>query len=541
MHWGFGNCARRYGLALIGGVLLTVVTGCGSSSNTTPTSSSGSHASFYTGGTPGGTPVRGGRIVIDQAEVPTTMDPLASVVTGNNDAILQVSEGLVQTVPGSKEVQPDLATSWTLSSDEKTYTFHIREGVKFSSGEPLTGEDVVYSIERWKLPISSYGSILWPHVKRVYLSGPMTVELQLKQPFPSIVQDLAFAPLAIVSKKAVESEGEKAFALHPVGTGPFVLKNSTPGYTTMDMVRNPHYWRAGQPYVDELVYNQVLEANARILAVRSGAATIGLSAPFSQVASLKSTPGVKLLIEELSSSSCAFFNDAQAPFNEVNVRKALNYATPSEQIIKTVFKGLGTPSNDFPTNQFKYYDSTVPSFSYDIAKAKALLKDSKVPNGFSTSILIYGGEPNSTLIASILQSAWAQIGVHLSIQSAEPTTFESNLTKGNYQIALYTPELIVPENYVPDLDSFYYTGDPGTGSYFKSPRVTPLVEKATATPNETVRAKLFAEVQRIANWEEAAFLNIAYVPQLNLVSNSLRGFTYQPNSYYHMGEAWLAQ
>lgn len=540
MQWGASIFARRGSLAAIGVAALMVVAGCGSSSKPSSTAS-GSHASFYTGGAPGGTPVKGGKIVVDESETPNTMDPLAINTTDGGDAVRQICEGLVESVSNSKEAKPDLATSWTISPNGTTYTFHIREGVKFSNGEPLTGQDVVYSLERWKLPIATYGAVLNQYVKRVSLASPMTVVIQLKRPYPAFLDYLTLAPLAMVSKNAVQHDGEHAFGLHPVCTGPFTIKSSAPGYSSFTMVRNPYYWRTGQPYVNEVVYNVIPEANARVLAVRSGAATIDLGVPFSQAESLKAaTAGARLLIEPYSSSSVALFNSASGPLAEVNVRKALNYATPREAIIKSVFKGLGTPSNDFPTNQLDYYDASVPSFSYDIAKAKSLLKASKVPHGFSTSILIYSGEPNSLLIASILQSAWAKIGVNLKIQSAESTTAIADVVKGDYQIGLFTPEEIVPESYPPDLDAYYYyDGAPGTGSFYKSARVTALVEKATSTTSEAVRSKAFREIQRIANWEDAAFLNVAFVPQLNLVGTSLHGFTDQPTSYYNLREAWV--
>ena len=104
--------------------------GCGSSSTVQKTGT-GATASFYTGGTPGGTPVHGGKAVIDLAEAPASLDPVAVPTTASADVSLQISEGLLETLPGSKEVHPDLAASWTISPDGLTYTFHIREGVPF--------------------------------------------------------------------------------------------------------------------------------------------------------------------------------------------------------------------------------------------------------------------------------------------------------------------------------------------------------------------------------------------------------------------------
>lgn len=532
---------RQIGVLAVAGIVIALLcAGCGSS--TVTRTGSGAKASFYTGGTPGGTPVRGGKAVIDMTEAPSSLDPVALASTISADVSLQISEGLVETVPGSTEVHPDLATSWTISPSGLTYTFHIREGVKFSNGEPLTGEDVVYSIERQKLPIASFSVFFLPVVKKVSLIGPMTVQIQLKHVEAPFLSDFGFAQLAIVPKKVVEHESEKVFALHPVGTGPFMLTSAAPGFTNMVMTRNPHYWHSGQPYLNELTWNQVIESNARILAVQSGSATIDLSVPFSQAGSLqKSANGNRLLIEPILSESLAEFNSLKAPFTNLNVRKALNYATPREAIIKNVFKGLGTPANNVTNDLFKYYDPSVPSFSYDIAKAKDLMKGSPVPNGFNMSLMIYSGDPTSALIASILQSSWAQIGVHVSIRALPPTTFGAEETKHSYDMFLWTPEFLVSEQYEPDLTAAEFAGGKVPTFKINSPRGAKLIEEASATLDNARRAKLFPELQRLVYWEEAQYLPIAFVPQINLVSGSLRGYTYPPNSYFHMREAWLAR
>lgn len=520
--------------------IAVLCTGCGSSS-TVQKRGTGATASFYTGGAPGGTPAQGGRAVIDMAEAPSTLDPVAVPTTITAEASLQISEGLLETIPNSRTVHPALATFWTISPDGLTYTFHIREGVKFSNGEPLTAEDVVYSIERQKLPIAGYGSFIAPEIKKITVPEPMTVQIQLKRVTSHFLVDLALAQTSIVPKKVLQREGEKTFALHPVGTGPYVLKSASPGFTNMVMVRNPNYWRSGQPYLNELVWNEVVEANARVLAVQSGTATIDLNVPFSQAASLQKSSTGRLLIEPILSESLADFNDLTAPFTNENVRKALNYATPREAIIKSVFKGLGIPANNVTNNLFTYYDKSVPAFPYDIAKAKQLLKESPVPHGFSTSLMIYSGDPNSSLIASVLQSSWAQIGVHLNIKALPPTSFQAEQLKDHFGMLLWTPEFLISEQYEPDITYEEFAG-PKAPPYFNvnSPRGRKIVEEATATLDTARRAKLWPEAQRLLMWEEARFLPIAFVPQINLVSNALRGFTYPPNCYFHMREAWLA-
>lgn len=539
---------RNVAMALSVAAIACVCAGCGGASSS-GSPNGGASASFYTGGTPGGTPVRGGTAVIDRAEAPTSLDPLEAYLPGETAMAIAGFDQLTESLPGpNREAQPGLAQSWTLSPDRLTITLHIRKGVKFSNGEPLTGEDVVYSLHRLAQPNagSYYLSKLW---RKVSLAGAMTVQVQLKKPVASFIDDLSLSSTSIVPKKVIEREGQKAFAAHPVGTGPFMVTSANAGNTTVTMARNPHYWRHGQPYLDALVWNQVPEANARMLAVRSGAATIATGAPFSQAASLKSMSGVRLLVEPLSGSAEEIVNNTAPPLNEINVRRALAYAIPREAIIKSVYAGLGEPSNDVLGNQVKYWDPHSPYFPYDLAKAKQLLEASSVPHGFNLTITVPSGEPNLALTAAIQQSSWAKIGVHAKIEMLPPSLTFANLFSGKYQLFMFTPEDSVTETYDPDVtslqimdyvDSGNKSGSAG-GSNYDSPKAIALIRKASASGSERERKKLFSEIQKLVNFDEAGYLSVAFVPSLTLVSNKLRGFDVPPTGYYHLEQAWLQQ
>lgn len=533
-------------MALSVAAIVLMCAGCGGTSSSSSPGSS-SQASFYTGGTPGGTPVRGGTAIIDRSEAPASLDPLEAYLPGETAMAIAGFDQLTESLPGpNREAQPGLAQSWTISPDRLTVTLHIRPGVQFSNGELLTGEDVVYSLHRLSLPNagSYYLSKLW---RKVSLTGAMTVRIQLKKPVASIIDDLSLSSTSIVPKRVIEREGQKAFARHPIGTGPFMVTNTTAGNTTVTMARNPHYWRHGEPYLDGLVWNQVPEANSRVLAIRSGAATIATGAPFSQAASLKTTPGQRLLVEPLSGSAEEIINNAVRPLNEVNVRRALAYAIPREAIIKSVYGGLGKPSNDVLGDQVKYWDPQSPYFPYDLAKAKELLKASSVPNGFNLTITVPSGEPNLTLTAAIEQSSWAKIGVHMKIETLPAPSAFANISSGKFDLYMFTPEDSVTETYDPDVtslqimdyvDSGNKIGSAG-GSNYDSPKAIALIRKASASGSETERKKLFGEIQELVNFKEAGYLSVAFVPSLMLVSDKLRGFTVPPTGYYHLEQAWL--
>ncbi|MGA8355206.1 MAG: ABC transporter substrate-binding protein [Solirubrobacteraceae bacterium] len=535
-----GLTARRGATLLIAAVVAMVIAGCGSSSTPGKGAGSTSLSSFYTGWTPGGTPVRGGTATIDGPEAPNTLNPFT--LTVGPQPLYEIFDQLVELMPGSNShpvLEPALATSWTISPDHLIYTFHIRTGVRFSNGESLTGEDVAFSLQQAKAPTNVFYSYskLWTKIE---LTGPMTVRLQLSKPEPALLEVLDFASMGIVPKRVYQREGAKAFGLHPVGTGPFMLQSASAGFTTIKLVRNPYYWRAGQPYLNGLVYNQVESDNARILAVRSGTATIAENIAYQQVASLKQTPGARMLVGPEWGGSVNVFNREKAPFNDVNVRKALLYATPREQIIKSVYDGLGNPANSY-LGVLKYYNPNVPLYPYDIAKAKELLKSSSAPNGFDMTIGVSSGEAQGELIAPILQSSWAKIGVHATIQSIPVSTLYTNCFAGKFQFDLLPTEGGYSAEYLPDPTASYEADNPQP-CFGPPPTNAGVAAKLNAvlnSTNEKMREKLWRELQYDLYWTEPMGLPLVSLVSLTLVNDSVRGFQVEPSTFMRMDQVWL--
>lgn len=528
-------------LAILGVVAALAVAGCGSASGGKAGGEGGSSASFLTGPAPGGTPVRGGTAIVDSAEAPKSLDPISEAGgPGFQRGVTTMFDTLVETLPGSPEPQPALAKSWTVSPDNLTYTFDIRPGVKFSNGEPLTAEDVVYTLLRDQTSSISSGAVFTKKWKKVSAVGPLEVQIQLTKPEPLLVEALGFPFFAIMDKKVIAHESESWIAQHPVGTGPFMLKSTTPGYTTINLVRNPYYWRSGKPYLDGLVLNQVESENARILAVRSGAATVAASIPYSQVSALKSTPGVRMLVQSIWGNSINPINDTKPPLNEVNVRRALMYATPFQAIIKAVYKGYGTQANSVGTAQQKYWNAKLSVYPYDLAKAKALLKSSSVPNGFPITIMVQGGEAGGEAVAAILQSAWAKIGVHANIRAVDSTTLYADEFSGKFQFVINPPENGDQEAYDAGISYYIYLGETFFPGEVPSPEMKAEIEKLNVTVDSAQRQRLIRRLQYQSYWQEPTWIPIVNLVALNLVGDSLRGVGALPNAQLRMEEAWLA-
>lgn len=543
-HKGVRRSRRRFtgGLAAVCIAAALAAAGCGGSSSNNSKLAASGKASFYTAGTPGGTPVHGGTVVIDGPNVPSTFNPYVGASPAQ-DEIYQIEDQLFEPMPmpgnpSQVKLEPALLSSWSVSSNGLLYTFHVRPGVRFSNGEPLTGEDVLYSLKKIESPTNSAVTDTKPW-KKISLVGPMTVQLQLSKPQSALPELLAVYQASIVPKRLYEREGGTAFGLHPIGTGPFVLKSATPGFTTVREVRNPHYWRNnGQPYVNELVWDQVESPNSRVLAVRSGSATVALDIPYSQVASLKAIAGVRMLVAPEWGASINVFNRAKAPFNEPDVTKALLYATPREEILKTVYKGVGEPANSI-WGKLKYWDSKVPLYPYDLAKAKELLKHSSVPNGFNMTISYMSGETEGELVSSILQSAWAKIGVHAKVQSLPSATLYSDFFSGKTQFVVFPPEEGFSNVFSPYYISFYMdNSEPGWAPPLRSEAIAKL-EQARNSTSEAEQEKLYGELQYDTYFKEPVAQSIVTLASLNLVSNSLHGFQMLPDTYMRMEQAWL--
>src|SRR5439155_15182018 len=233
------------------------------------------------------TPKRGGTLTFARAFEPGTFDPLKT--NGDNGTvwtIIHIYDQLVEYRAGSFVPQPGLAKSWTMSNGGKTITFKLRNA-RFSNGAHVTAADVVNCLTRFASPKTDPGfAFLGASIASASTPGSGTVVLKLKYADQQTLPALA-VPTASIYPKAAENE----VATKPVGSGPFMLKKFTRGQRTV-LVRNPHYWRTGRPYLDEVDLTYVPDDTTRILQVRSGQAQLADAVRFSQIAPLEQTSGL---------------------------------------------------------------------------------------------------------------------------------------------------------------------------------------------------------------------------------------------------------
>ena len=199
-----------------------------------------------------------------------TMDPYQTIDDRSIFTDLQIYDRLVKLSTSGKSVDPELATSWQLSNGGREALFKLRKGVEFSDGSPFTSADVVAWINRERNPKGPWSFLISP-VTSVTAVGKYEVKFKLSEPFAPLLPALSTFAFSIYSKKQFEKYG-KNIGTHPLGTGAFMLQSWNKG-SQLVLVRNPHYWQTGKPYLNKIVFNVVGNDSSRVLQLESGRRT----------------------------------------------------------------------------------------------------------------------------------------------------------------------------------------------------------------------------------------------------------------------------
>jgi peptide/nickel transport system substrate-binding protein len=497
------------------------VAGCGGSSSSSGAGSSSTSAS--TGATPTHT---GGTLTFARAFEPVTFNPLKT--QGDNGSLwdmVQIYDQLVEYQPGSLDVQPGLATSWTISPDGKTYTFKLRDA-KFSNGAPVTAADAKFSIDRFGDPKidASFAGFLASNYKSSSAPDPHTLVVKLSHPDAGFLSALAVPVASITPKAVVQKLGEDGFGKAPIGSGPFKLQQWVRGQY-VKLVRNPLYWRAGRPFLDSVTITYVPNDNTRMLQLRSGQADVAEGVPYTQVADLSAQPGITVQNNPIVAYDAIWLNNSYAPLAHPKVRQAMNYALDKQSINRAVYANKAEVANSTATKT-KYWSSTVPAYSFDLAKAKQLMAASKYPHGFSLSFKVPAGDSVHNSVAVIAKDAWSKLGINVAITSVETNALFTAYSAGSYQASIPLPS-ITSDVLVPDeLALAWLHWNSSYQSFFtqyKDPVVAALVVKANQSTSDSERASLWPQVQA-KSMADAPWVPLVFPASLTGVRSNVQNF-----------------
>ncbi len=457
----------------------------------------------------------GGKLTYARYADSLLLDPVFNDANVDIWILTNLYDTLFLPTDDGKDVQPGLATAWKASDDGLSYTITLRTDVKFSDGTPMTAEDVKWSLDRAANPKNGIWNFLLASVDSIAVAAPDTITIKLKQPDPVLIKTLATFNTAILPQKAYEAapgatdeEKAKAFAEHPIGTGPFKFV-SWERNVSMKLERNANYWRKDAsgnqlPYLDGIEFVTIPDDATRILKLQAGEVDGAEFIPYARVAELKADPNLKMelfpstKVTYLTMNVRPTFKDgAKNPMSDPKVRQAMNYAIDKDALIKIVTFDVAKPMISFMSSVTPYNSGTGPVFPFDQAKAKALLAEAGYADGLDVSCLALAGGADDAAILSTIQQMWSQVGIRLSIEQVDNATRTDRYRAGDFQMRTgsWTDDIADPNEitsyfaYFPNIESLH------TG--WEDKKVTELFEASQKEMSTEKRIAQYKEIQDI--------------------------------------------
>ncbi|MBB6466192.1 peptide/nickel transport system substrate-binding protein/oligopeptide transport system substrate-binding protein [Aminobacter lissarensis] len=374
---------------------------------------------------------QGGAITITYKDDVATLDPAIGYDWQNWSMIKSLFDGLMDYEPGTTTLRPELAESYEISPDGKTFTFKLRKGVKFHNGREMTADDVKYSLDRVTNPktqspgagffasINGYDDVASgksESLAGVTVVDPSTVKIELSRPDATFLHVMAINFSHVVPKEEVEKYGAD-FGKHPVGTGAYKMAEWTLGQRLV-FERNPDYWHKGLPYIDKITFEIGQEPIVALLRLQNGEVDVpGDGIPPAKFQEVMADPEQKARVVEGGQLQTGYvtMNTQMAPFDNVKVRQAVNMAINKDRIVKLI-NNRAVPANQPLPPSMPGYDKAFTGYAFDVDKAKALLGEAGHPDGFETELFVMNTDPNPR-IAQAIQQDLAAIGIKASIQS----------------------------------------------------------------------------------------------------------------------------
>jgi peptide/nickel transport system substrate-binding protein len=424
-----------------------------------------------------------------------------------------------------------------------TYTFHLRPGIKFSDGSPITAEDIAWNLEQFANPeVNISLPSLAEGIKKISAPDKSTVVVELEYPVAAFLYNIAVFPAFIVPKDKVEAEGT-AFWKHPVSSGPFVMKEFASG-SHITFEKNPYYFEKGKPYLQTMRWNFVPNSNTRVLDLKSGQANLADGIPFAQVDSLQGESSLAIQEVELPQEVLMVTNTKIKALDDVHVRRALSLAINRKQLNEAVFRGTGTVPNSVIQNfELDASPQEVAEFEFNVEKAKQEMAKSKFANGFSVSLQYPAGFDYFKQMALLIQQELKEIGVNVKLEELEASTIAEKWFGGEFELTFpftgTSSDIPVPDEYA-SLYALKESGLEGFKSFWTDAKAEGLVKKFITNTDESTRKAEWKTIQELFN-EEMPSLNVMDFPLINGHQTTVCGTKANGLGVDQLQETWIAK
>lgn len=462
---------------------------------------------------------------------PAGFDPANIFRIENENIAFNLFSGLTTYDGETGKIIPDLATSWE-TSDSKTWTFQLREGVQFHKGYgEMTAEDVIYSYNRIKDPeTASPYAAEFAGIVSMEAPDPYTLVIELDAPNGNFLHTVAnYHQGQIVSQKAIEEAGDQV-RWQPVGTGPYYLE-SIDVSSEIVLKRHEDYYKGPAP-IETIVFNIIKDEATATIALCNGEIDLVMRSNREENLDTLKAEGFVMNTVQNYAVALMVLNPEVEPLNDPRIRKAIAHAIDFEAITQAISPSLTQPHHSMLMPWMDVYTDDVPKYEYDPELAKALLAEAGYPDGFSFKNLGTSAQ-GVTEVQQFQIDFLSQVGITMEMELVDTPTFNQKRNAGEFDTATrllpaVNPDMILfsflhPDNLVPNGLN---------GARYDNPEVTKLLEAARAEPDAETAYGLYTELQQIVAEElpyiptyasnvywpgkpEVTGVNINYLAQVN--------------------------
>ena len=565
---------RNIAAAAMAGALAVSLAACGSSASTGAANATGEAADAAEAGSNGFT--------VQLGPNPETLDPALNAAVDGGNTLITIEEPLL-IIDENNEVQPGQAESYEVSDDGLTWTFHMRDGLKWSDGSDLTAADFEYSFKRLASPdtaapyaetvvgmIDGYQDAIgnpdedgntttdpdWDALNVRASEDGKTLTVQLSYPCSYFDKLASFVATSPVQQATVEANGD-AWCTEPdtyVCNGPYMITEWTPSERIV-LSKNPYYvggWDSSKIVSDTITLLLLEDSSASYAAYNSGEAQLVKDVPTDEIPSLtRVEDGGDFYLDEIMGTYYISLNDQEEPFTDVRVRKALSLAIDRDYVANTIMQGIYTPATALVgpgiVDENGYFMDNAnggePYISDDyeanLEEAKSLLAEAGYPDGEGFPTITYSANDAGYHIpvAEYLQQAWGELGITMNIDKVEWSSFIPMRRAGDYDISRngWSMDYNDPSNML----ELFTTNNGNNDGKYANPEFDQVIEDSRVADKTTHFEKLHEAEDILMN--DAACIPVAYYNDFWLQSPSLKGTWHSPYGYWYLQYGYIEE